>query len=58
MVCPSSYCITILASIALYLVLRRENRRRDGLYLNEDEKEKVAFHDLTDKENPFFRYVL
>jgi hypothetical protein len=55
---PLSYCITITASIALYLVLRRENQRRDGQVVNEEEREKISFQDLTDKQNPYFRYVL
>jgi hypothetical protein len=37
----------------------KENKRRDQrLDVNEDEKDKMAFQDLTDKQNPFFRYVL
>lgn len=53
-----SYCITILASVTLYFVLRRENRRRAALQLDDAEGDKLAFQDLTDKENPYFRYVL
>lgn len=56
------YCITIAASVALYAVLRRENRLKDQLLADtrpdEAERAKLAFQDLTDKENPFFRYVL
>ncbi|GMF81290.1 unnamed protein product [Aspergillus oryzae] len=52
------YCITIAAAVALYLVLWRENRRRDQMDLDESQRDKLAFHDLTDKQNPFFRYVL
>jgi MFS family permease len=52
------YCITIAAAAALYVVLWRENRRRDQLELDESERDKLAFLDLTDKQNPFFRYVL
>ncbi|KAF2011133.1 allantoate transport protein [Aaosphaeria arxii CBS 175.79] len=52
------YCITILASVALYVVLWRENKKREGLPIDEDERDKFAFMDLTDKENPYFRYVL
>jgi hypothetical protein len=47
-----------VTSIALYLVLTIENRRRAALHLDESQRDKVAFSDLTDKENPFFRYVL
>ncbi|KAE9988357.1 hypothetical protein Vi05172_g6694 [Venturia inaequalis] len=52
------YCITIMSSGALYFVLLRENRRRDCQSVDEDERDKLSFQDLTDKENPFFRYVL
>ncbi|CAJ0555248.1 Ff.00g053130.m01.CDS01 [Fusarium sp. VM40] len=52
------YIICILASTALYFVLRNENRRRDALGMgDESERAKLAFQDLTDKENPYFRYV-
>lgn len=36
----------------------RENRRRERLSLDDSEKNSLAFKDLTDKENPYFRYVL
>jgi MFS family permease len=52
------YCITIVAAVALYFVLWRENKRRDALPMDEDERDKLAFQDLTDGENPYFRYVL
>jgi hypothetical protein len=42
----------------LYFVLRNENKRRDALGLgDESERAKLAFQDLTDMENPYFRYV-
>jgi hypothetical protein len=47
-----------VASGALYVVLKRENKRRDTLVGNEDERDRLAFRDLTDKENVYFRYVL
>lgn len=53
-----SYCITIAAAVALYVLLRRENRARDELELDEVQRDKIAFDDLTDKQNPFFKYVL
>jgi len=53
-----SYCITIAAAIALHIVLLGENKKRDGLVVNEEERDRLAFMDLTDKENPYFRYVL
>jgi len=55
---PTSYCITIAASIALYIILRRENAKRAAVEEDEGERAKLAFQDLTDKENPYFRYVL
>ncbi|KAF2815379.1 MFS general substrate transporter [Mytilinidion resinicola] len=51
------YCITILLSSVLYVLLRRENRRRGRLGLDEREGDRMAFKDLTDKENLHFRYV-
>ncbi|KAG7123037.1 putative transporter like protein [Verticillium longisporum] len=52
------YVICILAAVALYFVLRRENARREGQAVDEEERAKLAFQDLTDKENPYFRYVM
>lgn len=54
----ASYCITIAAAGALYFVLKTENRRRDALVGNEEERDRLAFRDLTDGENVYFRYVL
>ncbi|EFQ27359.1 major facilitator superfamily transporter [Colletotrichum graminicola] len=51
------YVICVLAAAALYRLLRAENRRRDALPVDEEERAKLAFQDLTDKENPYFRYV-
>ncbi|KAK7752826.1 hypothetical protein SLS62_005168 [Diatrype stigma] len=53
------YCITILSSVALFLVLRRENKKREATVVeDETEMAKLAFLDLTDKENSYFRYVI
>ncbi|KAF9873048.1 major facilitator superfamily transporter [Colletotrichum karsti] len=52
------YCVTILSAATLNFVLWRENKRRDGLGLDEGERDRLAFKDLTDKENLHFRYVL
>ncbi|KAB5542477.1 major facilitator superfamily domain-containing protein [Coniochaeta sp. 2T2.1] len=53
------YCITIASSAALYYVLWRANKAKEALGpVDESEKAKLAFQDLTDKENPYFRYVL
>ncbi|KAJ4328321.1 hypothetical protein N0V84_001192 [Fusarium piperis] len=51
------YVICIFASTALYFVLRNENKKRDAVPGDEAERAKLAFQDLTDKENPYFRYV-
>lgn len=48
----------MLSSATLYIIMYRENRRRDQLGLDESEKTRLAFKDLTDKQNPYFRYVL
>jgi MFS family permease len=52
------YCITIVTAVALYMVLWKENKRRDANQVDEVERDRVAFMDLTDGENPHFRYVL
>ena len=51
------YAVCVLASALLYFVLRRENARRDARPVDAEERAKLAFQDLTDKENPYFRYV-
>lgn len=52
------YCITIVAAVALYFLLKMENKKREGLPVDEDERDRMAFMDLTDKENKYFRYVM
>ncbi|KAJ5092653.1 hypothetical protein NUU61_007523 [Penicillium alfredii] len=52
------YCITIAAAAVLYAVLWRENRLRSTIELDEMLRDKIAFDDLTDKQNPFFQYAL
>ena len=52
-----SYAVLVLVAVMLYVMLRRENRRRDALSLDEKEGEKHAFDDLSDKENMYFRYA-
>ncbi len=54
----SSYCITIVSSIVLYIVLARENKLRVAFEGNDVDRDKMAFQDLTDKENPYFMYML
>ncbi|ETI25854.1 hypothetical protein G647_02631 [Cladophialophora carrionii CBS 160.54] len=51
------YALVIVLAVVLYVMLRSENRRRETLQLEEKEAERVAFDDLTDKENLYFRYV-
>lgn len=54
----ASYCITIVSASVLYYILHRENKKRETLGLDESERDRLAFKDLTDKENSYFRYVL
>lgn len=55
----SSYCILIVTSVVLYVYLWRENKRRDALgHISEEQRDDLAFRDLTDGENMAFRYVL
>ncbi|KAG8427371.1 hypothetical protein J3459_006766 [Metarhizium acridum] len=51
------YVICILAAAALYLVLYRGNKKKMAVPEDETERAKLAFQDLTDKQNPYFRYV-
>lgn len=44
--------------MTLHFVLRVENKRRESLRVDEEERDRLAFLDLTDKENAYFRYVL
>jgi len=54
----TSYIICILASATLYVVLASANKKRAAVPEDETERAKLAFQDLTDQENPYFRYVL
>jgi len=54
----TSYCIVIVLAVVLYVVLRTENKRRESLRLDEEGRDRLAFLDLTDKTNLYFRYVL
>ncbi|KAL4920621.1 major facilitator superfamily domain-containing protein [Aspergillus aurantiobrunneus] len=51
------YCITILCVSVLYVLWFRDNKRRAALALDESERDRLAFKDLTDKENLHFTYV-
>lgn len=53
-----SYSITILSAATLYLVLYLENKKRDAMDMDEAERSKLSFKDLTDKQNKYFRYAL
>ncbi|KAJ3040650.1 hypothetical protein HDV00_010675 [Rhizophlyctis rosea] len=53
------YCITIASSIGLFFVLRAENAKKERESQHDDgERAKLAFLDLTDRQNPYFRYVM
>lgn len=52
------YCVCIVTSMLLYVHLWLENKRRDALMAPMEKKENFDFMDLTDNENPYFRYVL
>ncbi|KAI1329170.1 putative MFS transporter [Xylariaceae sp. FL0255] len=52
------YGITIVSTSTLWYLLWKENKRRATLNLDPAEADKLGFHDLTDKENLHFRYVL
>lgn len=51
------YALLVLVAAVLFVMLRRENARRDALGLDDKEGERRAFEDLTDKENLWFRYA-
>jgi len=53
-----SYIICITASATLYIVLAAANKTKAKTTEDEVQRAKLAFQDLTDKENPYFRYVL
>lgn len=57
-------CYSLLVLVIIYLRwhLRRQNRKKDelaqaGIQEAKDEQYIHAFEDLTDRENPNFRYV-
>lgn len=54
----TSYCIVIASASALYFLLRRENKMRAQLPEDQEERDRLASKDLTDKENKYFRYVM
>lgn len=51
------YALLVVLSGVLYVLFKRENARRERLGLNREEGEKIAFDDLTDRENMYFRYA-
>ena len=51
------YSLVIVIAASLFVLLRRENMRRDEMGLDEKEGERRAFEDLTDKQNKWFRYA-
>lgn len=54
-ICGAISLVTLLLIWAYYVY---ENKRRDALGITEVDIENIEFADLTDKENPLFRYVL
>ncbi|GAB1316064.1 Allantoate transport protein [Madurella fahalii] len=56
------FIICIVVAVLLYLVLVGANKQKKRALLasgfDETERAKLAFQDLTDMENPYFRYVL
>jgi hypothetical protein len=53
-----SHIAEIALVILFWVLLSRENRRREsGLGDRELDSDATAFSDLTDRENPNFRYV-
>lgn len=52
-----SYVLAIVTMLLYMLYCWRENCRRDGLGLPREAHADTDFKDLTDKENPHFRYV-
>ena len=56
------YSLLVLVIIGLWFYLRHQNKKRDelaaaGVQEAADTRMVHAFEDLTDKENPNFRYV-
>ena len=51
------YALVIALAVALFVMLKVENQKREQLHLEQKEAERIAFDDLTDKENMHFRYV-
>lgn len=48
---------SLVTLVALYFSYKYLNKKRDGIDTSEfDHVENIEFADLTDKENPFFRY--
>ena len=57
------YTLLVIVLLALRFYLARENKKRDNLAASgvreaRDERLVHAWEDLTDKENPNFRYVI
>lgn len=50
------YCILIAACAGLGVHLWLENRKRARMQLDPEKSDDMAFRDLSDRENPYFRY--
>ncbi|CCE82613.1 Piso0_002345 [Millerozyma farinosa CBS 7064] len=58
-----SYCVSFVLAIALYASYYFENKKRDrlqseGKFADSEHLQDIEFADLTDKENPLFRYSM
>lgn len=56
------YALLVLVIVFLRFYLRRQNRKKDelalaGIHEAKDDQYLHAFEDLTDRENPNFRYM-
>ncbi|RMY21646.1 hypothetical protein D0867_03211 [Hortaea werneckii] len=51
------YCVYVCLVVMTRLLLMRRNRQKDAMAGNDGITHDLAFQDLTDKENPNFRYV-
>lgn len=53
----ASFCIMSFTGFLYYVVVRYQNRKKDNEHIEVPEIEEDLNQDLTDKENPHFRYV-
>lgn len=53
----ASFAIMAFTGILYYIVARWQNRQKETAQVDVEIAEENLAHDLTDKENPYFRYV-